>query len=95
VILDNSSAHRTAANKQRLERHLHLKLHFAPTRAPWQNSMEGWFTQLKRRALCRGAFTSNADRMAAIHKFIETHNECSVKPLKWNKTAKVIISLVH
>ncbi|AZE47018.1 Transposase [Pseudomonas chlororaphis] len=95
VILDNSSTHKTAAIKQWLEKRPRFKLHFTPTSASWLNAVEGWFAQLERRALCRGAFTSVADLKAAIRQFIETHNEFSAKPFKWNKTAEAIISSVH
>jgi transposase len=95
VILDNSSTHKTAAIKQWLEKHPRFKLHFTPTSASWPNAVEGWFAQLERRALYRGAFTSVADLKVAIRQFIEAHNEHSTKPLKWNKTAEAIISLAH
>ena len=95
VILDNSSTHKTAAIKQWLEKHPRFKLHFTPTSASWLNAVEGWFAQLERRALYRGAFTSVADLKVAIRQFIEAHNEHSAKPFKWNKTAEAIISSVH
>ncbi|MGW8462131.1 IS630 family transposase [Pseudomonas sp. CLCA07] len=80
---------------QWLEKHPRFKLHFTPTIASWLNAVEGWFAQLERRALYRGAFTSVADLKAAIRQFIEAHNEHSAKPFKWNKTAESIISSVH
>jgi transposase len=95
VILDNSSTHKTAAIKQWLEKRPRFKLHFTPTSASWLNAVEGWFAQLERRALYRGAFTSVADLKTAIRQFIEAHNEFSAKPFKWNKTAEAIISSVH
>ena len=66
VILDNSSTHKTAAIKQWLDKHPRFKLHFTPTSASWLNAVEGWFAQLERRALYRGAFTSVTDLKAAI-----------------------------
>ncbi|RBL65837.1 IS630 family transposase, partial [Pseudomonas sp. MWU13-2625] len=69
-----------------------FKLHSTPTSAFWLNAVEGWFAQLERRVLYRGAFTSVADLKAAIRQFIEAHNEHSAKPFKWNKTAEAIIS---
>ena len=53
VILDNSSTHKTTVIKQWLEKHPRFKLHFTPTSASWLNAVEGWFAQLKRRALYR------------------------------------------
>ena len=95
VILDNSSTHKTPAIQQWLEKHPRFKLHFTPTSASWLNAVEGWFAQLERRALYRGTFTSVAALKGAIRQFIETHNEHSAKPFKWNKTAETIISSVH
>ncbi|WP_239990635.1 MULTISPECIES: IS630 family transposase [unclassified Pseudomonas] len=92
VILDNSSTHKTAAIKLWLEKHPRFKLHFTPTSASWLNAVEGWFSQLERRALYRGVFTSVADLKVAIRQFITAHNELSTKPFKWNKTAESIIS---
>lgn len=95
VILDNSSTHRTQAVKEWLEKHPRFKLHFTPTSAFWLNAVEGWFAQLERRALYRGVFSSVAELKASIRHFIETHNEHSAKPFKWNKAAEAIISSVN
>ena len=95
VILDNSSTHKTAAIKAWLEKHPRFKLHFTPTSASWLNAVEGWYSQLERRALYRGVFTSVTDLKVAIHQFITAHNEHSTKPFKWTKTAAAIISSVH
>lgn len=95
VILDNSSTHKTAAIKAWLEKHPRFKLHFTPTSASWLNAVEGWFSQLERRALYRGAFSSVADLKSAIRHFITAHNEHSAKPFKWSRPADAIISSVH
>lgn len=95
VILDNSSTHKTAAIKAWLEKHPRFKLHFTPTSASWLNAVEGRFSQLERRALYRGVFTSVTDLKATIRQFITAHNEHSAEPFKWNKTAEAIISAVH
>lgn len=87
VILDNSSTHKTPAIKQWLEKHPRFKLHFTSTSASWLNAVEGWFTQLESRALCRGVFTSVPELKAAIRQFIEAHNDLSAKPFRWDKTA--------
>ncbi|EXF95938.1 transposase [Pseudomonas fluorescens HK44] len=78
-----------------MPKHPRFKLHFTPTSASWLNAVEGWFAQLEKLALYRGAFTSVADLKAAIRQFIEAHNEHSAKPFKRNKTAEVIIRSVH
>lgn len=61
LILDNSSTHKIATIKQWLEKHPRFKLNFIPTSASGPNTVEGWFAQLERRALYRGAFTRVAD----------------------------------
>ena len=57
--------------------------------------MEGWFAQLERLALYRGAFTIVAELKTDIRQFIVAPNEHSAEPFKWNKTAETIISSVH
>lgn len=61
LILDNSSSHKTAAITEWLAKHPRFKLHFTPTSASWLNAVESWFSQLERRALERGIFTSVKD----------------------------------
>lgn len=43
--------------------------HFTPTSASWLNAVEGWFSQLERRALQRGTFTNVAELCEAIRAF--------------------------
>jgi transposase len=58
LILDNSSTHSTAEVKAFLALHPRIHLHFTPTSASWLNAVEGWFSQLERRSIRRGTFTS-------------------------------------
>lgn len=95
VILDNSSTHKTAEVKGWVEKHPRIKLHFTPTSASWLNAVEGWFAQLERRALYRGAFSSVKELEDEIHRFIKVHNTACAKPFKWTKTAKSIIDAVE
>lgn len=95
IILDNSSTHKTLDVNAWLAKHPRFKLHFTPTSASWLNAVEGWFSQLERRALYRDAFTSVADLRTAIRRFIDAHNEHSAKPFRWTKTAESIISAVN
>jgi len=95
VILDNSSTHKTAEVKAWLEKHQRIKLHFTPTSASWLNAVEGWFAQLERRALYRGAFSSVKELKDEIHRFIKVHNTACAKPFRWTKTAKSIIDAVE
>jgi len=70
VILDNSSTHKTAAVKNWLAKHPHVKLHFTPTSALWLNAVERWLASLERRALYRSAVGSVQELREVIRQFI-------------------------
>jgi transposase len=95
LILDNSSAHKTEDVRNWLEQHPRFKVHFTPTSASWLNAVEGWFSQLERRALYRGVFSNVKELRDAIHRYIATHNEQHAKPFKWTKTATAILDSVQ
>lgn len=95
VILDNSSTHKTPDVKKWLAKHPRIILHFTPTSASWLNAVEGWFAQLERRAIYRGAFNSVKELEDEIYRFIRVHNTASAKPFKWTKSAKSIIESVQ
>lgn len=95
VILDNSSTHKTPEVKKWLDAHPRFKFHFTPTSASWLNAVESWFSQLERRALHRGVFTSVKTLRDEIHRYIEAHNALTAKPFKWAKTAASIIEKVQ
>lgn len=91
LILDNSSTHSTPEVKKWLEKRPRFHLHFTPTSASWLNAVEGWFSQLARRSIHRGVFTSVDELREEIHRYIQVHNEGLAKPFKWTKTAQVIV----
>ena len=95
LILDNSSTHKTPEVKKWLAAHPRFILHFTPTSASWLNAVEGWFSQLERRAIYRGVFTSVKELRDEIHRFIKVHNAESAKPFKWTKSAAAIIESVN
>ncbi len=95
LILDNSSTHKTPDVMKWLGKHPRFKLHFTPTSASWLNAVEGWFSQLERRAIHRGIFTSVTELRKEIHRFIKVHNAASAKPFKWTKSAAAIIDSVQ
>ena len=95
LILDNSSTHKTPEVKKWLAKHLRFILHFTPTSASWLNAVEGWFSQLERRAIYRGVFTSVKELRNEIHRFIKVHNAESAKPFKWTKNAAVMLESVQ
>jgi transposase len=92
LILDNSSTHTTPEVRKWLTNHPRFHLHFTPTSASWLNAVEGWFSQLERRALYRGVFTNVTELRNEIHRFISVHNQEIAKPFCWTKTAESIIA---
>jgi transposase len=70
-------------------------MHFTPTSASWLNAVEGWFSQLERRSIYRGVFSSVKELRDEIHRFIKVHNTTSAKPFKWTKSAAKIIESVQ
>ena len=95
IILDNLSAHKTTEVKVWLEKHPRIHFHFTPTSASWLNAVEGWFSQLERRALYRGVFTSVKDLKNEIKRFVNVHNKYSAKPFRWTKSADKIIASIN
>ncbi|NOQ42437.1 MAG: IS630 family transposase, partial [Desulfuromusa sp.] len=95
LILDNSCTHKTPEVKKWLAKHPRFVLHFTPTSASWLNAVEGWFSQLERRAIYRGVFTSVKELRNEIHRFIKVHNAESAKPFKWTKNTAVILESVQ
>jgi transposase len=95
LILDNSSTHTTAEVKAFLGAHPRFHLHFTPTSASWLNAVEGWFSQLERRAVRRGIFTSVQDLRRELRRFIAAHNARAAKPFVWTKSALSILDSVN
>jgi len=95
IILDNSSTHKTAEVQKWLAGHPRITLHFTPTSASWLNAVEGWFSQLERRSIYRGVFSSVEELRDEIHRFIKVHNARSAKPFTWTKNASAIIDSVQ
>lgn len=91
LILDNSSTHQTSAVQAWIEAHPRIHLHFTPTSASWLNAVESWFSQLERRAVHRGVFTSVTELRDEIHRYIQVHNDSLAKPFRWTKSADSII----
>jgi len=95
IILDNSSTHKTAEVQKWLAEHSRITLHFTPTSASWLNAVESWFSQLERRSIYRGVFSSVTELRNEIHRFIKAHNATNAKPFKWTKSAAAIIESVQ
>ena len=95
LILDNSSTHKTAEVNAWLEKRPRFHLHFTPTSASWLNAVENWFSQLERRAVRRGVFTSVQDLREALRRYIAAHNNQSAKPFVWTRSAQAILASVN
>jgi transposase len=93
VILDNASAHKSAAIRRWLVRHPRFHFHFTPTYASWLNLIERWFAALTTKQLRRGVHRSVRELVAAIREFIAVHNETG-KPYVWVKTADEILASI-
>lgn len=94
IILDNASAHKTPEVQQWLAQRPRIHFHFTPTSASWLNAVEGWFSQLERRALYRGAFASVHDLKRELKRYIGVHNRHLAKPFRWTKSADKILASV-
>ena len=95
VILDNSSTHKTEAIQTFLKRKPRFHFHFTPTSASWMNAVESWFSQIERRSLHRGVFTSVEDLRQELRRYVRVHNAESAKPFVWTKSAKTILAAVE
>lgn len=95
LIVDNSSTHKTEEIQAFLDDHPRFQFHFTPTSASWLNAVETWFSQLERRAIHRGVFTSVTELRAQIRTFIDAHNKHSAKPFRWTKSAQSILDAVE
>lgn len=95
LILDNSSTHKTPEVQRFLAAHPRFHFHFTPTSASWLNAVETWFSQLERRALYRGVFTSVAALRTELRRYIQAHNEEAAKPFVWTKSAQTILDAVR
>ena len=96
VVLDNLSAHKAPEITKWLAhpRRKRWHLHFTPTSSSWVNLVEHWFKELTDKRLRRGVFTSVADLIAAIEKWVAHWND-DPKPLVWHTPAAQIIEKVQ
>lgn len=82
IVLDNLSAHKTAAVAEFLERHPKVRFHFTPTYSSWLNQIEIWFAKIERDVIARGVFTSVPDLARKIRKYIQAYAKVA-KPFRW------------
>ena len=84
VILDNLNTHKPK-NDRWLKRHANVHFHFTPTKAPWLNQVEIWFSILAGKALSGASFGSVAELKVHIEAFINSYNE-TAKPFVCQKS---------
>jgi hypothetical protein len=65
-----------------------------PTGASWLNQVERFFGLISERQIKRGVYRSVAALEAAIHDFIDHHNN-SPKPFAWTKNADDILASIE
>ena len=94
LILDNYAAHKHANVRAWLDKHPRFHVHFVPTSCSWLNLVERFFRDLTTKRIRRGAFGSVPELEAAIHQYVDIHND-DPKPFVWTKTADEIIEKVQ
>lgn len=94
AVLDNYATHKHPKVRTWLSRRPRWVFHFTPTSASWMNAVEGFFSALTRRRLRRGSFCSVVDLQAAIHRYIQEHNN-DPRPFVWTKPATAILDTLE
>ena len=93
IICDNYATHKHASVQKWLTKKKRIHVHFTPTSSSWLNMVERFFRDITDRRIRRGVFKSVPDLEAAIHAYIESHNEAP-KPFIWTADADDILAKV-
>jgi transposase len=93
LVLDNYGTHKTPLIWTWLAKRPRFHVHFTPTHGSWLNLVERWFAELTTKQLRRGAHRSVDALEAAIHAFLDAHNEAP-KPFVWTKSADDIFASI-
>jgi len=91
IIMDNYGTHKTASIRNWFAKRPRFHMHFTPTYGSWINLVERWFAEITNKRIRRGIFRSVKELEAAIHEYIEVHNE-DPRPFVWTKTADDILA---
>ena len=94
VVLDNFSAHKTAAVGDWLLAHPNVSFHYTPTSGSWLNQVEIFFGVITKQAIRRGTFTSVAQLIRTIDRYIASYNTTS-RSFAWTADAKTILTKVR
>jgi transposase len=87
IIMDNLATHATDEVLEWFEEHPRWRMHFTPKHASWINQIECAFSDLQRRVLGRGSFSSKEDLQQKLYQYIRWHNERG-RPFKWSYRPK-------
>jgi transposase len=93
LVLDNYGTHKTPLIWTWLAKRPRFHVHFTPTYGSWLNLVERWFAELTTKQIRRGAHRSVDALEAAIHAFLDAHNEAP-KPFVWTKSADDILASI-
>ena len=93
IICDNYATHKHATVQKWLAKKKRIHVHFTPTSSSWLNMVERFFRDITDKQIRRGVFKSVPDLEAAIHAYIESHNE-DPKPFIWTAEADDILAKV-
>ena len=89
LVMDNYGTHKHPNVQTWFKRHPRFVPHFIPTSSSWLNLVERWFGELTSKAVRRGSFSSVADLLSAIQRFLDAWNE-SPNPFVWTATVQSI-----
>jgi transposase len=93
LIVDNYGTHKHPRVKSWLRRHPRFHLHFIPTSSSWLNLVERWFRDLTDKRLRRGSFRNVPELIAAIHAYLDTHNQ-NPRVFVWTASVEHILTKV-
>lgn len=93
LILDNYGTHKHDKVRRWLEKHPRFHFHFIPTSSSWLNVVERFFRDLTTDRIRHDSFTSVPDLIAAIHDYIDAHND-DPQPFIWTAQAEKILERV-
>jgi transposase len=94
LIVDNYATHKHPKVQRWLSRHPRFHVHIIPTSSSSLSLVERWFRDLSEHRLRRGTFRNVPDLIAAIHDYIDHHNDTD-KGFRWTAKAETILAKVR
>jgi transposase len=82
LVMDNGSSHTSKATRAWLADHPRFVAHYTPKHASWVNMVELFFSIITRKVLKRGNFSSRADLVSKLMRYIVSYND-TAKPFAW------------